>query len=232
MLYAHIVLPKALAENAVIDANRATPNFLTCAIRPAGIFGEGDTTCIPRLLLVSLREQTRFQIGSNNNLFDFTHVENVAWAHILAAHALMQTSKLSTAPLDTEKVDGESFFVTNDSPVYFWNFCRQVWKEAGDENALDISKAIVLGAQLAMFFATVAELILAPFGIKPNFNRISVRNSAMTRYFCINKAKERLGYQPIVTLEDGIRRGVREVVQRDPRFTEIKARMEKRTKQH
>jgi sterol-4alpha-carboxylate 3-dehydrogenase (decarboxylating) len=34
------------------------------------------------------RGQTHFQIGDNNNLFDWTYVENVAYAHVLAADKL------------------------------------------------------------------------------------------------------------------------------------------------
>ena len=36
----------------------------------------------------------------------------------------------------------------------------------------------------------------------------------MTRYYNIDKAKRRLGYKPIVGLEDGVRRGVADAIKR------------------
>lgn len=40
------------------------------------------------LVSVLKNNQTKFQIGDNQNLFDWTYVENVAHAHILAADRL------------------------------------------------------------------------------------------------------------------------------------------------
>src|SRR5271168_4973162 len=105
---------QAQAEAAVLAANRspAFPKLLTCAIRPAGIFGEGDTQALPSMAEIALTSKTNFQLGTNENLFDFTYVGNIAHAHLLAAHALLATSFLTTAPLDHEKVDGEAFIIT------------------------------------------------------------------------------------------------------------------------
>jgi sterol-4alpha-carboxylate 3-dehydrogenase (decarboxylating) len=36
----------------------------------------------------------------------------------------------------------------------------------------------------------------------------------MTRYFCVDKAKKRLGYKPIVGLKDGLKRVVDDRVSR------------------
>ena len=36
----------------------------------------------------------------------------------------------------------------------------------------------------------------------------------MTRYFCIDKAKERLGYRPLIGLEEGLERAVEDCVGR------------------
>jgi sterol-4alpha-carboxylate 3-dehydrogenase (decarboxylating) len=56
------------------------------------------------------RGQTHFQIGDNTNLFDWTYVENVARAHLLAADKLdapppaVPVAHLETFPLTTEEV--------------------------------------------------------------------------------------------------------------------------------
>lgn len=74
----------------VLDANGQN-GMLTCAIRPAGIFGEGDRQMISNFWNVVKNGQTKFQIGSNENLADFTYVGNVAHAHLLAVDKLDTT---------------------------------------------------------------------------------------------------------------------------------------------
>lgn len=169
---------------------------------------------LPGLLQASLRGQSRFQLGGNDNLFDYTYVQNIAYAHILAAAGLLETWCRPTAPLDHEKIDGEAFIITNDSPTYFWDFARAVWKEAGDTVGTDPEKVWVLGIGFALVIARIMEFILGIFGKEPSLNTYKVRFSVMTRYFSIVKAKQRLGYQPLVSLEEGIRRGVKEVMSR------------------
>jgi sterol-4alpha-carboxylate 3-dehydrogenase (decarboxylating) len=163
--------------------------------------------------------KARFQLGSNDNLFDFTYVKNVAHGHLLAAEALLQTRALGMIPLDTERVDGEAFFITNGTPVYFWDFMRQVLKESGREpKALDLKNVFVLGTGIAIVLATLAEIIMGLVGKSPNFSRVAVRSSSMTRYFSIDKARTRLRYEPIVSLEDGIRLGVKDVMARQAKL--------------
>ncbi|KAG7008907.1 hypothetical protein G7Y79_00004g014910 [Physcia stellaris] len=174
---------KAIAEGIVLDANRKHGKMLTIAIRPAGIFGD------------------------NNNLYDFTYVGNVAYAHILAAVALLNTHALSTQPLDHEKVDGEAFFVTNGEPLYFWDMARMVWKAAGDETVP--SQVWVIGKDFGLTVASAMEwLFWFAGGRKPNLSRKVINYSTMSRYYNIDKAKTLLGYKPKVGMEEGVSRTV------------------------
>ncbi|KAK0119926.1 erg26, C-3 sterol dehydrogenase [Cadophora gregata] len=199
---------KAQAEALVLAANRSpnAPNFLTCSLRPAGIFGEGDVQLIPPMINVHRTNKTGFQLGDNQNLFDFTYVLNVAHAHLLAAFALVQTYKLGTAPLDYEKVDGEAFFVTNDEPVYFWDFARAVWKAAGSDKGTE--HVWIIGRDLGMSIGGILEWGMWLIGRTPKLTRRQVRYSTMTRYYDCGKAKRRLGYKPLVGLQEGITRAV------------------------
>ncbi|RSH92108.1 erg26, C-3 sterol dehydrogenase [Saitozyma podzolica] len=79
---------KAEAEKMVLDAN--SEELATCALRPAGIFGPGDRQMINGFYQVIQNNQTRFQIGDNLNVYDFTYVGNVAYAHLLAVDKLDQ----------------------------------------------------------------------------------------------------------------------------------------------
>jgi len=78
---------KVAAETMVLKAN-GQGSLLTCAIRPAGIFGPGDRQMISGFYGVVKNNQTKFQIGDNSNLADFTYVGNVAHAHLLAVDKL------------------------------------------------------------------------------------------------------------------------------------------------
>ncbi|KAK3111656.1 erg26, C-3 sterol dehydrogenase [Teratosphaeriaceae sp. CCFEE 6253] len=208
---------KAQAEQHVLASNRAPshPDFLTAAIRPSAMFGEGDVQLLPPGLSAYYRGQTKFQIGNNENLFDFTEITNVAHAHHLALAALLATSDRKSqnlaAPLNTEKVDGEAFFITNDSPVYFFDFARMCWAAAGDKT--QPSEVWKLSKEFGLFVATLMEWIYWIFRLgKPNLTRQQVKYTCMTRFYSIDKAKMRLGYKPVVKLEEGIRRGVKDAL--------------------
>lgn len=219
----YYTLTKAQAEALVLEANRSTPTFLTASIRPAAIFGEHDTQLAYRPCLIT-GFKTYFQIGNNENLFDSTYAVNVAHGHLLAAKALLVTNSMTTAPIDSEKVDGEAFFITNGTPVYFWDMMRSFWAARGspEDKAYDVNKVWVLNATLGLFIATLLEVIMGLFGKKPNFDRNSVKQSTINRYFCIDKAKLRLKYEPIVPLDEGIRNAVTEVMGRINREKEKK----------
>jgi len=77
---------KVAAEKMVLAAN--SDKLLTCSIRPAGIMGPGDRQVIQGFYGAIPNGQTRFQIGNNLNLQDFTYVDNVAVAHLLAVDKL------------------------------------------------------------------------------------------------------------------------------------------------
>ena len=199
---------KGIAECIVLAANRQYGNMLTVALRPATIFGEGDTAITPNMLKAYEKGQTKFQLGSNENLFDFTYVGNVTHAHILAAVALMNTHALKTQPLDHEKVDGEAFFITNDEPMYFWDFARTVWSAAGDKT--QPSQVWVIGKAFGMVIVWLTEwLFWLAGGRVPNLTRKKVIYSSLTRYYNIDKAKNVLGYEPQVRLDEGVQRTVK-----------------------
>ncbi|KAI0383844.1 sterol-4-alpha-carboxylate 3-dehydrogenase [Hypomontagnella monticulosa] len=198
---------KAHAEKLVLDANRTEGSeLLTTAIRPSGIFGEGDMQLVHHTVKLLREGRDKIQVGRNENMFDFTYVENVAHAHLLAARALLVTHAASTAPLDHEKVDGEAFIITNDSPVYFWDLMRAIWRAAGSEKGTD--HAWVMSRDLGILLGLMSEIIFGIMRKAPTLNRQRIVYSTMTRYYDITKAKRRLGYKPLVSLSDGVKRTV------------------------
>lgn len=105
---------KARAEKEVLAANQPEESgFKTCALRPAGIFGVGDRQALPGFFNVLATGKTGWQIGDNLNLFDWTYVDNVAHAHLLAADKLLlplsqqyDTKRLGLEHLSDKIADG------------------------------------------------------------------------------------------------------------------------------
>ena len=54
----------------------------TVALRPSGIFGEGDPLLVPTIVAKAKQGKMGVIIGSGRNLMDFTYVGNVAQAHL------------------------------------------------------------------------------------------------------------------------------------------------------
>ena len=152
------------------------------------------------------------------NIFDFTYVGNVAHSHLLAARALIATAAASTAPLDHEKVDGEAFMITNDSPVYFWDFARAVWAAAGDTSG--INGIWHMPKEIGNVFGILSEIGGSIIGKTPTFNQKKVTMTCMTRYFNIAKAKRVLRYEPLWTLDEGIKQGVQWFLDQDKQGTQ------------
>lgn len=186
---------KAIAEAMVLKANDPENGFLTIALRPAGIFGPGDRQLVPGLRAVAKLGQSKFQIGDNNNLFDWTYAGNVADAHVLGAQKLLD-------PETASKVSGETFFITNDSPTYFWALARTVWKADGHID----KRVIVLKRPIAIFAGYLSEFFSKLSGKEAGLTPFRVKIVCAYRYHNITKAKELLGYKPNVDIEEGIRR--------------------------
>ncbi|EGN97980.1 hypothetical protein SERLA73DRAFT_56469 [Serpula lacrymans var. lacrymans S7.3] len=93
---------KAKGEALILAAN-GKGGLLTVALRPAGIFGPGDRQVMQGLYQAYQRGQTHFQVGDNNNLFDYTYVGNVALAHLVAADKLVPSQSA-----DSDKTDWNS----------------------------------------------------------------------------------------------------------------------------
>ncbi|XP_019417426.1 PREDICTED: 3beta-hydroxysteroid-dehydrogenase/decarboxylase-like [Lupinus angustifolius] len=196
----HYSATKAEGEGLVIKAN-GKDGLLTCCIRPSSIFGPGDKLLVPSLVDAARAGKSKFIIGDGNNLYDFTYVENVAHAHICAERALASEGKVS------EKAAGEAYFITNMEPIKFWEFLSLILEGLGYERP-----RIKIPASVIMPIAHLVELIyklLGPYGMKvPQFTPSRVRLLSCSRSFDCSKAKDRLGYAPIITLQEGLRRTI------------------------
>ncbi|KAF2617533.1 hypothetical protein F2Q68_00041965 [Brassica cretica] len=101
----------------------------------------------------------------------------------------------------------KAYFITNMEPIKFWEFMSQLLEGLGYERP-----SIKIPAFVMMPIAYVVELIyklLGPYGMKvPQLTPSRVRLLSCSRTFDCTKAKDRLGYAPVVPLQEGIRRTI------------------------
>lgn len=180
---------KILGEVAVLDAN-GRQGLATCALRPSGIFGEGDPIFVPTVVKQAKLGKMKYIIGSGDNLMDFTYVGNVATAHLEAANALTLTSVVA----------GQAYFITNGEPVPFWTMMGDVCEGLGYERPrIKLPFALIL--LVAVFFEYIIRPVCRPFvELKSDFSVNRILIATTYRTFSIAKAKKDFNYEPRVSL--------------------------------
>jgi len=197
---------KAIGDSMVLAAN--SPNLRTATLRVPAIYGEDDRNIIPQLLESIRKGEHKMQIGDNTNFFEFCYVGSVAEAHILAAKALLRVDAGIQDP--KLKVDGEAFFITDGKSRKFFDFARDCYAAAGAPVAENEIKVIPLWVVQSM--ASTGEWAYRIFTLgtkKPKMARQSIDHLGGGAYWSIEKARQRLGYEPVLSQEEAIERSVK-----------------------
>jgi nucleoside-diphosphate-sugar epimerase len=174
---------KAKAEQAVREASR--DGFETVAMRPRFVWGKGDTALLPEL--VKTVEAGKFAwVGGGLNVTDTAHVDNVVEGLVLCAE---------------RGRPGEAYFVTDGKPVVFRDFVTAMLETQGVEPP-DRSLPAWTAAPLARVAETAWKLL--PLSGDPPMTRF--RSWLLTQECTIEigKAREQLGYRPLVSHEEGL----------------------------
>jgi sterol-4alpha-carboxylate 3-dehydrogenase (decarboxylating) len=186
---------KIAAEREILAAN-GERGVATCALRPHVVFGPGDNRFVPAIVARARAGTLRFSVGLlNRKLSDFTYVDNLVDALLLADERLALDSPLA----------GQPYFVTNGEPMGFFDFVRRLLALLG---LPPIRFAVPYPLVYAV--ATAAEAIDTLRGGTLNnengFTRFAVRYMCTHHYFNIDKARRELGYRPAVSIAEGLRR--------------------------
>ncbi|KAF8756006.1 C-3 sterol dehydrogenase [Rhizoctonia solani] len=223
---------KAEAEKLVLAANGVN-DLLTVAIRPAGFSGTpGDRQVMKGLMDVVANGQTRFQIGSNNNLFDWTSHPRIPTS---AARPLGPTLH----PTETDKEAAAAFETTGlppDVPVLRTKFdpLSEAALSKEDTSPLSVAgQAFFITNGEPVYFWDFTRAVWRAAGHVPNsrfvfpkdiglmlagaaewwswltrreagFTRFRVTFACASRWYNIEKARRVLGYEPQVGLEEGV----------------------------
>ena len=175
---------KILAEQELDEA--FARGLATIAIRPRALFGPGDTVIFPRLI-PRLQSGRLPILGDGENIVDLTYIENVVDALLLCAESPANTL-------------GKKYNISNGEPVKIWKLIERICDE------LDLPHLTrKISYQTANAAATVLELLytLIPMRPEPPLTRISVSMMANNTTLDISSAKNELGYQPKVSIDEG-----------------------------
>lgn len=180
---------KRLAE---VEVDKAFARGLpVITIRPRAIFGPGDTTILPRLI-ARLKTGRLPVIGNGRNVTDLTYVENVVDALLLCA----------TSPAATL---GKKYNITNGEATALWPLIEKLCAALGYPYPRGrVPYRVADGA------AALMEVVyrLLPGQPEPPLTRYSVALLAKNTTLDISAARRELGYQPQVSVEEGLRRFV------------------------
>jgi len=181
--------------------------LLTAVIRVPALYGRRDLRTSARILQRANTRATRVQLGNNQAKHEWLYLENAAHAHVLAAKALVDTQRGEK----DARVDGEAFFVTDGAPLRFWDFSRKMWVAAGDESCTNPQNIREIPMGLAVAIATLVEWTLWIFTIgrvRPTLSAPQLRYIDRGSWWSIDKARVRLGYEPLCSTDEGIQRTV------------------------
>jgi nucleoside-diphosphate-sugar epimerase len=172
---------KARAEQLVRDAS----GIETVVIRPRFVWGPGDTTILPGLV-EAVRSKKFSWIGGGAHRTSTTHVDNTVEGLVLGAE---------------RGRPGEAYFVTDGEPVVFREFVTELLATQGVEAPDRNAPRAVVGALAA---AGEGAWRLLPLPGQPPVTRMEYWVSALDTTIDISKARSELGYEPVVTREQGL----------------------------
>jgi sterol-4alpha-carboxylate 3-dehydrogenase (decarboxylating) len=169
-----------------------TADTSVCAIRPHVVFGPEDNRFVPNILERLKQGKLSRAVGNRDKLSDFTYISNLVDA-VVAAEAKLEAGNA---------LDGEAYFITNGEPMPFFDFVEDFIVEMGHPK---ITKKVPYW--LAYSVAAVVETIDKMKGdmIETGMTRFAIKYMVTHHYYSIEKAKRDFGWQPKVSLAEGIK---------------------------
>jgi nucleoside-diphosphate-sugar epimerase len=164
----------------------------TASLRPHLIWGPGDNHLIPRILARARAGRLR-RIGTESKRIDGVYIDNAADAHLLAADRLAPGSPIA----------GKTYFITQGEPLPLWDLVNRILHAAG---LSPVTRSVPTG--LAYAAGWLLEMVYSVFwpNEEPPLTRFVARELATAHWFDIGAARRDLGYEPKVSLDEGLRR--------------------------
>ncbi|KAL6996009.1 hypothetical protein U1Q18_006147 [Sarracenia purpurea var. burkii] len=200
---------KSIAEQLVLKSNgrpfkKQNGKLYTCSIRPAAIYGPGEERHLPRIIHLSKLGLIPFKIGNARVKTDWVYLDNLVLALILASMGLLDDIPQSKrCPI----AGGQPYFISDGSPVNSFEFIRPLLQSLEYDLPnlwLSVPHALLLGKMFWIVYTILYPLLNRRWLPQPLMLPAEVFKVGVTHYFSFLKAKEELGYVPIVSPREGM----------------------------
>jgi nucleoside-diphosphate-sugar epimerase len=200
---------KSIAEKAALAANGSPHDprgkgkagiLKTCAIRPCGMFGEGDPYHVSSLLRMAQKGRLLYRIGDGKALFQHVYVGNVAHAHVLAAKSLLEPNGIAA---------GKVYFITDFEAKNFFDYLEPIITGIGysmPPKQKNIPAPLLYA--IAGMIEWASKITRPLFRFQPTINRTSITMVSRDLTFSGKRARAELGYRPCYREEEAIARTI------------------------
>lgn len=181
---------KAEAERLVLAANG--PDHATVALRPHLIWGPNDPQLTARILARARAGRLRL-VGGGLKLIDSIYIDNAAHAHLLALDRVAPGAPCA----------GKAYFITQGEPMPQRKLINGILKAGGlppCEKSISPGAAYMGGAALEFIWRILGRQD------EPLMTRFVARQLATAHWYDISAARRDLGYEPLVTVAEGLQR--------------------------
>lgn len=201
---------KSVAEQLVLKSNgrpfkkNNRKCLYTCAVRPAAIYGPGEERHLPRIVSLAKLGLVPFKIGEPSVKTDWIYVDNLVLALILASMGLLDDIPGQKGrPI----ASGQPYFVSDGFPINTFEFIGPLLKTLDydlPKSWLAVPHALFLGKVFSFFYSVLYPWLNRWWLPQPLILPAEVYKVGVTHYFSLLKAKEELGYVPIVSPREGM----------------------------
>lgn len=180
---------KAIAEQLALAA--ASPTLGVVAIRPHLVWGPGDTQLVGRIV-ERARAGRLALVGNGAALIDSTYIDCAAAALVAAVDAVSPTARCS----------GRAYVIANGEPRPIRELVLGICAAAGvDIEPREVPRRIALAAG-----STIERLWrIRRATTEPPLTRFLAEQLGTAHWFDPRPAREDLGWQPTVTIDQGLR---------------------------
>lgn len=201
---------KSVAEQLVLKSNgrpskkKSDIRLYTCAIRPAAIYGPGEERHLPRILSLAKMGLLSFKVGDSSIKTDWVYVDNLVLSLILASMGLLDDIPGRKHPIAA----GQAYFISDGSPVNTFEFIISPLLRSLDYDlpkiTLDVKHALLMSRIIGVIYTLLYPWLNRRWLPGPLLLPAEVYKIGVTHYFSYLKAREELGYIPMVSPRDGL----------------------------
>ncbi|MCZ6803838.1 MAG: NAD-dependent epimerase/dehydratase family protein [Proteobacteria bacterium] len=180
---------KVEAEQFVINTNNT--DLKTVSLRPHLIWGPGDPHLAPGIISRAKTGRLKL-VGNKNNKIDSCYIDNAVQAHLLAAECLQSNGVCA----------GKVYFISNDEPITMLDLINRILATA---KLPRVNKTVPENVAYRVGFILEKVYTLLNIKNEPIMTRFIARQLSTSHWFDLTAAKQDLGYQPLVSLDEGMK---------------------------